>query len=608
MRKTLKFKFTLVHLGLVFIIAFMGVFSYYNFSTIRNSIDGFLTDNYKSINAANNMLDVIEKQNIYMVDYINGGDKASLDVFYNENNEFYKWFNIEWNNITEKDERAYVVEVKSSYVRLLASFSSLQKIRVTKGQKESISYYNDNIIPLYSKLTRSLRDLSLLNEKSMFNNNDNITVNTNRIMNLVLVLSLALVVTCFFIATFLVNKFLHPIELLTETMKLVKEGELDKEAPVVSNDEIGKLAIEFNNMTKRLKQFEQSTMGKLMNEKNKSIAIVKSISEPLMVLDENYKIVLINDKCEEFFSIDEKNVSGKHFLEAIRNGEIYDFIHYTYEEELEYDQKIFSIMHLGKENFFNITVTAIRDSSSFLEGVAIFFQNITELKSLEKVRADFVSSISHEFKTPITSLTFGASLLKNDKLGGLNDKQLEIVDTIQEEAYRLSELVTDLLKLSKVECEKPIFNMNNFNMKDAVLKSVAEFKTVAEKKAVNFDYNFLDNLKDVKGDFEKITWVLNNLISNAIKFTTKDGKITIRVWNSINKVYVSVKDTGVGIPEQYIGKIFEKFVRIPRDDEKGGTGLGLAICKQIVEVHGGEIWCKSSVGKGSEFVFYIPFK
>lgn len=609
MCKSLKTKITFVYLGLVFIIAFMGSFAYLNLSRITNSIDGFLIDNYKSINAANNMVEKLEKQNICIVDYINLGDDASVNSFYKESNEFNKWFNIEWNNITEKDERSVVVRIKNNYAKFLASFSKMQQIRKNEGLDKSVKYYNKSVIPSYLSISRELRELSRLNEQAMFENKGNITTDARRTMNLVLILSISLVIVCFFLSTLFINKFLKPVDLLTETMKLVKEGDMNRQAPVISKDEIGNLAKEFNNMTKRLQQFEQSTLGKLMNEKNKSLSIVKSISEPLVVLDKDHKIMFINDKCEKFFNIQEEDVVGKHFLEVIRNGDIYDFINSIYKEYIEENHKIFAINRFDNEFFFNVTVTLIRDTSLKLEGVVVFFQDITQLKILEKVRADFVSSISHEFKTPLTSLTFGASLLKNNKIGQLNQKQNEIVDTIEEEAYRLSALVNDLLKLSKVECEKPIFNMEYLKVENIIKKSIEEFRNQAKDKNIQLHYLCKGIVKDVRGDEEKLNWVINNLISNALKFTPDRGEVCIEYWQEIDKVYVAVKDTGIGIPEQYVNKIFDKFMQIHQDsNEIKGTGLGLAICKQIIEVHGGDIWCESKMGGGSTFTFYIPIE
>ncbi|HBF77323.1 MAG TPA: PAS domain-containing sensor histidine kinase, partial [Clostridiaceae bacterium] len=387
-----------------------------------------------------------------------------------------------------------------------------------------------------------------------------------------------------FISWFFVNKLLKPISMLTETMKSVKEGNLDKQTPILSNDEIGDLTREFNNMTKRLKGFESSTMGKLMLEKNKSIAIVKSISDPLIVLDTNFKVILLNDACEKFFNIDEGKMLNRHFLEAIPDGDLYAYISGVVEDGKEHDEKIISLQSGNKNYYFNIVVNVVQDEDAKMNGIVLLFQNVTQLKQLEKVKTDFISTVSHEFKTPLTSIMIAASLMTKDNVGTLNEKQSKIVSTIKEDTERLSTLITDLLELSKIQSDKSIFNMELCSIEDIILASVKTFHEQAESKKINLYYKVEDNLPKVNVDFEKITWVINNLVSNSLKHTSAGDEISISAALRNGKIYTIVKDTGIGIPEEFQEKIFDKFVQIGESDsESTGSGLGLTIAKEIIE-------------------------
>jgi PAS domain S-box len=393
---------------------------------------------------------------------------------------------------------------------------------------------------------------------------------------------------------------------LISAIKQIKAGNLGHEAEIISNDEVGELAREFNNMTSRLLQFEQSTLGKLVEEKNKSITIVKSISDPLIVLDTNYRIILINDASEHFFGIKEESALERHFLEVIRNGELFDFVTTAKDEKDAIIQKIISINTGAEEHFFNVSVTVIKNDKSSLAGFVVLLQNVTQLKHLEKIRNDFIATISHEFKTPLTSIIMGTDLVLGEVIGKLNSEQKEVATAIKEDGERLSILVNDLLELTKIESGKAVYKMDECSMVSIIESSIKQFFQFAEQKGVILLTNADKSLPKVKADYEKITWVLNNLISNALKYTKEGDHILVLAEEKNDKVYVTVKDTGVGIPAEYLNIIFDKFVQVKGGDfEMRGTGLGLAVVKEIVEAHEGKIWCESELDSGSSFTFTL---
>lgn len=607
MIKGLKQKLTTIYLVLVLIIAMVGGSGVITLSNLKGAVEGLMIANYKSINAANNMMEVLEKQNINIINYIHMGNSQITKEFYNNSNEFYKWFNVESSNITETGEREYVEQLKNEYINFMRLFSKLQEIRNIKGTEEALTFYDNEVISSVILIRKDLRGISRVNEQVMLKNKDLVTGDVRNSTQFILILSITSVLGGFFLSIFLINKFLKPIYLLTETIKLVKEGDLNQQTPVISNDEIGVLAKEFNNMIKRLQAFEQSTLGKLMEERNKSITIVKSISDPLIVLDTNFKVMVLNKACEKFFNIKEDKAIGKHFLEVIRYGELFDYIWETYEGNEETTPRIMTIKNDNKEYYFNITLSVIKNGLSNINGIIVFLQDVTELKELEKMKNDFVSSASHEFKTPLTSLMMGASLLMEKNMGVTNDKQQEIIKTIQEDADKLLNLVNNLLKLSTMEYDKSLFKLKEENIEDIINNSVKDFYKLAESKNIEIHLNIEKKLPTVMVDFEKLTWVINNLLNNALKFTAAGDQIYISSYKNHSKIFVSIKDTGIGISEEYVDKIFDKFVQVKgQDSSNSGTGLGLAISKQIVEVHSGEIWCESELGKGSNFIFTLP--
>jgi PAS domain S-box-containing protein len=608
MLKSLKAKISTVYIFLVFTIAIVGFVSVFNLYGLSKSIDGLMVNNYKSINAVTNMLEAIEEQNNSILVYLYVNKQNGIDKFYNYNDIFSKWYNIEHINITEQGEKEHVAKINELYKSYLKQFSNVQEIRSSQGNDKALEYYNSTIVPEFTKLKQELAFLASLNEKVMFQSKDLVTASASNSMYLITILSIIAVIGGFLISRLSINKNLKPIYSLTETMKAVKEGDLAQQAPIISYDEIGELTNEFNNMTKRLQSFEQSTLGNLLSEKNKSVAIVKSIFDPLIVLNENYKIILLNDACEKLFNINESEAVQKHFLEIIKNGDLYDFI-YTASKSTNNNtnQKIIKIKTLDQNYYFNVVVTAIKDSTASITGIVVLLQNITQLKQIEKTKSDFMSTVSHEFKTPLTSIMIGASLLEDAQIGKLNNKQQNIIKTIKDEGEKLNMLVTNLLQISKLEAKKAIFNIEPTFIDSIIENALATFHEQANIKDISLNYESCAALPKVNIDSEKVTWVVNNLISNALKFTKSGGVITIETFLQEDRMCISVADTGIGISEEYRETIFDRFVQVKDEDtEYQGTGLGLAISKEIVEAHGGEIWCESIQNEGSTFIFTLP--
>ncbi len=607
MIKTLKGKVSLLYLSLVILIAVVGITAAVNLFSLSRAIDGLMISNYKSINAANMMMEAIERQDSAALLYINADTQKGKELFTNNSEVFFKWYNIDSNNITEKGEKDIVNAIKVSYTRYMKLFLDLEEIRSQQGVAKANEYFNTEMSREFTNTKNELRQLSVLNEKAMFKSKAEATKNAQDSMYLVLGISTVAFIGGFAVSRYFTDRFLKPITLLTQTMKMVKAGDLNQVADIFVKDEIGELSAEFNNMTKRLQQYEQSTMGNLLAEKNKSVAIVKCISDPLVFLDTEYRIILLNDAFEKIFNVSEEVLTNKHFLEGIRNGEIFDFISDTFRSGSETEQKIFAVKANREDYYFNIIVTTVKDNNANLSGIIAVFQNVTHLKELEKIRTDFIATISHEFKTPLTSIVMGTDILSDEGVGNLNDDQRQIIKAIREDSDRLTKLVNDLLELTRIESGKAIFKIKEYAIDDIIECAVKPFYQIAEQQDKTLYFKCGEDMPRVIADFEKITWVLNNLISNALKYTNAGDEISVTASvDKENTMYVTVKDTGLGIPEEYIDNIFEKFVQVKDADfEVRGTGLGLAVVKEIIEAHHGRIWCESRLDVGSSFSFTL---
>ncbi|SHK52386.1 PAS domain S-box-containing protein [Clostridium cavendishii DSM 21758] len=603
--KTLKGKLNLIYISLIFIIGIVGSISVYNVYKLGMSIDGLITDNYKSIVAANNMNERIENEDKAVLKYLQFHNKEAIDMFYKSNDEFYKWLYVEKGNVTEPTEGEIVDKLNTHYVELTKLFAHLQEIDNNKNVERE-EFYKNNISKKIEEIKGDLKDLSKANEVAMFDKKNKTKFSAEASTKIIFIVSLMAASIGLFLSLIYTNKYLKPIHLLADTIKSVKEGELNKQAPIIYNDEIGMLATEFNNMTSRLHEFEKSTKGTLLAEKHRSMTIVKSISDPLMVLDSSFKIKFINNDCGNFFSLNEEEVLNRHFLQVIKEGELYDHVFEIMNNNSIDKGMLFEITINNKLTYFNVTVTPIKDKDDKNNGVIVLFKNVTELKQLERIKTEFIGTISHELKTPLTSLMMGVGLMNDANLGALNTRQNRVLGAIKEDVQKLNDLVLNLLKISELESERAVFNILPVNIEVLIQSCVDSYKNQAEKKALSLVAVIEDNLPKVMVDEEKIMWVLNNLVSNAIRYTDENGAISIGAYKFNDSIKVYVQDTGRGIPEEYLERIFQKFVRVDGFEVlPESTGLGLSIVKEIVEAHGGEIKCESEVNKGSIFTFTI---
>ena len=607
--KTLKGKMITINVFLILVIILVGLVASFNVYKLSGKIDGLITNNYKSIDAVNNMNNSIDAQDKAILQYIEFQKKSSIDNIYNGNKEFYKWLNIQQNNITEVGEKGISENIDAEYLMFVKSFSKLQDYEKDHTNNETLQFYDSNVSPRVDKVKKALASLSSINQEAMFSKRNDTKLNAQRVLYLILSLSAIATVLGLIISMFYTNKSLKPIYLLTETIKSVKEGEINKQAPVINEDEIGMLAKEFNNMTSRLYEFEQSSTGNLLSERNKSIAIVKSISDPLIVLDASYKIQLLNASSENIFGVLEQNVRSSHFLETIRNMEIYDYIFSVVNNNITDNEKIISLEVNDNTYFFNGIVTVVRDKDDKISDIVVLLKNITEFKQLEKIRTDFIATISHEFKTPLTSIMMGVGLLLDKNVGVINEKQKNLMDTIKEEVEKLTDLVSNLLKLSKIQSDRAVYDIKPYSINEIIDACIKNYSVQAENSEIHLYKSIKSELPKVVVDEEKVTWVLNNLVSNALKYTSAIGKIEIGAFVDGDKMKVYVRDNGKGIPKEYQKKIFEKFVKVSGfDTEFLSSGIGLSIAKGIVEAHGGTIYCERESGKGSIFTFTLPIE
>ncbi|MEW6170608.1 MAG: two-component system histidine kinase PnpS [Candidatus Omnitrophota bacterium] len=332
-------------------------------------------------------------------------------------------------------------------------------------------------------------------------------------------------------------------------------------------------------------------------------AVLSSMAEGVLVVDNAGKILLMNPSLRKIFLIDFPP-ENRLPLEVIRNIYIQEIIDNTLKNQKLISQEI--LLTSPEEKSLKINSAPILKDKK-IKGAMLVFHDITELKRLEKIRQEFVANVSHELRTPLTTIKGYAETLLE---GALNDKEnsKDFINIIYHDSQRLSKLIDDLLDLSKIESGKLDLVFLPINIKDVVKQALAILDNLAKEKNISMNVEIPKDLPKVLVDESRILQVILNLIDNAIKYTPIQGKIKIEASLDDKFVQVNISDTGIGIPEVDITRIFERFYRVDkaRSRELGGTGLGLSIVKHIIQAHNGQVWVKSELGKGSVFSFTLP--
>lgn len=421
---------------------------------------------------------------------------------------------------------------------------------------------------------------------------------------------------CFVIAfTLLINlpsNIANPIKELTESIRQIAEKKYSERVHFEGHNEFGELAKSFNTMAEKLEEYNSSSLAKLMMEKKRIESLINNMYDPVIGLDENLKIIFVNEQAIKIIGIAEEELIGHYTQElAIKNDLVRTLVQDLMVAENTPSNKAIpiKIYSNNKEGYFekeilHISVTPTGEQVKQLIGHVIILRNITEYKELDFAKTNFIATVSHEFKTPISSIKMSLQLLENKQIGTLNEEQENLLESIKEDANRLLKITGELLNMTQVESGNIQLSILPNDPKEILLYAINATKTQAEQKHIAFEITAPENVPHVLADNEKTAWVLINLLSNAIRYSYDNSSIQLMIASHDDKVTISVKDTGQGIAPQYKDKIFNRYFRIP-GTKKEGTGLGLAISKEFIEAQGGSISVDSEFGSGSTFTIAL---
>ncbi len=414
---------------------------------------------------------------------------------------------------------------------------------------------------------------------------------------------------CFLIAfTLLVNlpsAIAGPVAELTAKIKDISEKKYNKRIHLQGSSEFVELSNAFNSMASKLEEYEGSSLYEILFEKKRIETIINNMHDPVIGLDEKRNILFANEEAVKITGLKAGGLVGKPAVEVAVHNDLIRYLIRDLDQQPEAKTQPMKIFADGKESYFEkevhpIVITPTGEREKKFIGQVILLKNITPFKELDFAKTNFIATVSHELKTPISSIKMSIQLLEDERTGSTNTDQQHLFKSIEEDANRLLKITGELLNMTQVETGNIQLNIKPAAPQEIIDYAVGINKTQADQKKIIIEQRLPESVPMVQADSEKTSWVLANLISNAIRYSPENTKVSLSVIDAGNMLEFVVRDEGQGIDPQYKDRIFDRYFRVP-GSQKGGTGLGLAISKEFIEAQGGRIFVESNIGAGSEF-------
>ncbi|WP_282631089.1 HAMP domain-containing sensor histidine kinase [Empedobacter sedimenti] len=397
----------------------------------------------------------------------------------------------------------------------------------------------------------------------------------------------------------------NPIQKLTNSIKEIASNNYKERVYLDKKDEFSDLAQSFNTMASKLEEYNESHLATILKQKTRMETLINNMHDVVIGLDEQMQVIFANNEAVKVTGLSAKQMVNKAGKDLALHNDLIRLLLQNIETEIIKDEKPLQIVVDEKEQFFtkeifHIEIIPTGETIKQVVGHVIILRNITEFKELDAAKTRFIATVSHEFKTPISSMEMSLQLLRNKQIGTLNEEQNDLVTSIDDDVHRLLRITKELLNLTQIESGTIQMNKTEVFPIEIVENAVKANQTLAEQKHLIIETNIPNHLESIKVDLEKTVWVLSNLISNAIHYSHENARIWITIEQTTTETSFKVKDKGIGIPTEFLPKVFDRYFRVP-GTHKEGTGLGLAISKEFIEAQKGTLNVVSEYGVGSEF-------
>lgn len=593
---------------LILVIAVIAAAGIYNLKILSEDSSAIIQDNYHTIDYSFLMLAELDSINSKLIE-ISQAEKKDSIVTTNIGSEINQHIRVfrevlkhQENNITEPGE----AELVNS---LLQNFQLVEN-NIDKAISNNSGYLASTIVNSLSDLRNTIHEIYKLNMKSIIHKN-NIAeeTSTNAITYMLVISSFSLVIVLFYIFRF-PNYIVAPIKELTDKIRAVSSKRYDQKIEIKSSDEIGALTESFNQMAERLKEYEEQHLDQLLLEKKRIDSLVYGLNDGVILLDENHNIILINSSAQEILTLHSSDILNKNIFKLSSHSKILELITSVISPGKSENSQPLDVYDDKSKQYYNIDTIEIKDkdnesSDASVKGLVIILRNVTPFKERDIAKTNMLATVSHELKTPISSINLSLKLLSDARLGNLNNEQKKLIESITQQNKKLLRVVNEVLDFAQAETGKINLVIETIDPAQVIDLATSALMMLLSEKEINLKLEIMDNPPLIKADLEKSVWILVNILTNAIRYSSFQGKIILSLKDDGIFIRFSVLDYGPGISESEQEKIFQKFVK----DKTGyfkGSGLGLAIAKEFVESQGGEIWVNSQKDSGSQFNFTLP--
>ncbi|SEM10788.1 PAS domain S-box-containing protein [Syntrophus gentianae] len=598
----LRHKLSLGFGGLLLILLIIGVQGILRFQELGQSIDVILRENYNSIVACQQMKENLSSMDRgIMLTFLGYPQEGEEQIRKNEA-LFAEALQMELNNVTLPGEREKARALQALIIRYRAVLQEIRKRSLPDNVSRRL--YLAELMPLSQQVKQSADEILQLNQQNM-NAADSrarkLAASAQRQM--VLLLSFGVFIAMIFLS-FTGKWILHPIHRLTRSAEAIRDGNLELVVPAESRDEIGRLSEAFNDMAESLREFRRSDEARLLRMERATQEAFDHLPDALAILNPEGKVEISSAAARSLFGL----MAGIS-LQDLPLDDLQTLFRETVSgaksRQPETGHRIHQRFVDGDERFFRSDMAPIRDRRGNLSGMILMMQDITEQRRLSEMKRGMISTVSHQLKTPLTSVRMAVHLLLEEKIGPLTEKQEELLLAAREESDLLYRILTDLLDISRIGSGRLQMNCREEAPRTLILEALEPIRMAARDRGIEVVTELGDALPPVYADPVQIGQVFSNLLNNALRYTAPGGRIAISAAAEGEMVRFFVSDTGSGIPHQFLQRIFEQFFRVPDQPTEKGAGLGLAIAKEIVEAHGGNINVESREGQGTTFSFTL---
>lgn len=597
----LRHKISLGFGALLFIILVVGAESIHHLSRLGVSIDVILRENYRSVLACQQMKEALERIDSGTLFVLLGRSGEGRALVSENRAAFEGSLEAELHNITLSAEGPMAARLEDLYRQYSAV---LDRTLAPQPPAEMRQAYFAELLPLFSRIKSQADAILQLNQNNMSEANDRArqgAATARRRMYILLAVGTALAVVFIF---FTRRWVLRPIHRLIRSTDEIRRGNLDLVVAADSHDEIGQLSESFNAMAASLREFRRTDQAKLMRIQKATERAFDSLPDAVAVVDPEGKVEVATESARRVFGLR----TGAS-VEDLPFGWLVDLTHEARQTgrpaALEGGRAIQQFVH-GEERFYRPEAVPILDGDRLATGTVLVFKDVTQLREQEEIKRSVVRTVSHQLNTPLTSIRMAIHLLLAEKVGGLNEKQAELLLSAREDSDRLHEILSNLLDISRLESGRVRMEFQALAPSVVVRDAIEPYRREAQDRGVGLQADLPADLPAVWVDPTRIGHVFGNLLTNALKHTPAGGRIHITAETNDAWVRFIVSDTGEGISKAFLSRVFEPFFRVPLQKEVSlGAGLGLAIVKEIVEAHGGTVGVDSREGAGTSFSFTL---